>query len=129
MRGYPRSFMYLDEKGIESLYSQTVDLMPAEILHRSESDRSQGVKGRLALGRLLRQFLGLGEISGEVTHGRSRKMIEETKGTLTTEQKLRRLIGFLADRDTSGAFESFDLACRKCDLSKTALVLAAGQFN
>ena len=86
----PYAYIYLDKEGINSLYSQTVDQVQTELTKTSEKGKSGKLGSELALGALL----GFG-VEGNTELSVSGSRIELAKFSLTSEQKLVRLLEYL----------------------------------
>jgi hypothetical protein len=98
MLDQPEVFLYLDKKGIESLFAQTVDRVETEFTesHKKASKDSAGVK--IGIGKAIAALLGL-EASAKLDTEKTRSNLQSTKSTLTIENKLERLLEYLSASD------------------------------
>src|SRR5713226_10229355 len=92
----PRTFMYLDAEGIDSLYAQTVDRIELEFTQTRKNERRGQVGLKAAFGSTVTGLLALKEVSGGTKLGASREQIDEAKLHLTAERNMSNLIDYLA---------------------------------
>lgn len=129
-RQSPVMYIYLDNDGIDSLYSQTVDRLETEFTLSRERDKSGKLKTSIGIGKLLSTLLGIAEIGGETELTIGGKRIDETKSRFTPEQKLLALEQFLQNLETDSFFENLPKAAITSQESgKGVFIKISEKFN
>jgi hypothetical protein len=99
MADQPEVFLYLDKPGIESLFAQTVDRVETEFSESRKTGSKDSAGVKFGIGKAIAALLGL-EASAKLDTEKTRSNLQLTKATLKVENKLERLLEYLAASDS-----------------------------
>jgi hypothetical protein len=117
----PRSYIYLDTAGIDSLFSQTVDRLETSRKNSAENNNRAKVSAGASLGKALSMLFGA-KLDAEAEF--SRKNADEVTSSFTPEQKLTNLREYLASIDTDSRHDDIAVASRIARAAGTSVLVA-----
>ncbi len=124
----PLVYIYLDTKGIESLYAQTIDRLEVELVRSHSSEGRGGAGFSVSLGNLLSALVGLKEVKAQTKLESIRIKAEQAKTRLTAEHKLDRLSDYLVK--TKNIFDKLqDAAQNASEAGKVVYFRAVESFD
>src|SRR5438105_2541037 len=114
----PLTYIYLDHKGIDSLFAQTTDRLETQFVTEKERNR-EGKVGLAAAFKAL--FFANANASAEFSA--SGRRMEQVTAMLTVEQKLEGLIRYLNRIENDKYFDDIQQAVSQCSQQKMAVFI------
>lgn len=125
-----RSYIYLDEGGIESLYAQSVDFLEVEKTTTLEQTVAAKAGTALRFKNFVLKLLGGPELEASIELAGERKRSTQSKQVRTIEQKLQDLISSLKKFNDSVLFTTL-VGAEKATRSngKSVFILVEDRFD
>lgn len=118
----PRSYWYLNEEHVDSIYSQIQGRLVVEETSQSQKGKKRGGAIKAGLGSIL-SVLGIGELAADISAESSEGNSLEVKSVLTPENKVNIIFEYFRATDGLCLLQEQGFPARDSEISKEAFYL------